>query len=267
MALRPVLREEHLGLLVRYVRDFFVQARRDLAIVGMSGGLDSSVVVALCARALGPDRVQGLFLKDEVSPPGDEADARGWAETLGISFTVVDLSPLVEEFRTRLAIEDQVALGNVRARCRMIALYAVSNQRRGLVVGTGNKSEVLTGFFTKFGDGGADLLPLGDLYKTQVRALGRALEVPPAILAKTPTPGLWKGQTDEGELGLPYEDLDRILLGIELGMAAEEIQTRTGLSRAAIGRVEERVRASIHKRKLPLIPKVGVRTVGLDWRE
>ncbi len=112
-----------------------------------------------------------------------------------------------------------------------------------------------------------DLLPIGDLYKTQVREMARELGVPERIILKIPSPGLWEGQTDEGELGISYEDLDRILLGFELEMPGEEISERTGLSLDLVRRVEEMVQRSIHKRKMPLIPKVGVRTVGLDWRE
>ncbi len=134
-------------------------------------------------------------------------------------------------------------------------------------MGTGNKSEIMVGFFTKFGDAGVDLLPIGDLYKTQVKEMARVLGVPEKVVQKTPSPGLWKGHTDEGELGISYDDLDRILLGLELEMRPEDIGERTGLPLDRVHQVEEMVRRSIHKRKMPLIPKVGVRTVGLDWRE
>ncbi len=154
MALRPTFRPEHVGIVVRFIRDFFQQAAKELAVVGMSGGLDSSVVAHLCVKALGPQRVQGLFLKDELSSAEDERDVQEMAEDLGMSLEVVDIAPMVEASRRALGVEDRVALGNVRARCRMISWYAVSNQRDGLVVGTGNKSEALVGFFTKWGDAG-----------------------------------------------------------------------------------------------------------------
>lgn len=267
MALRPAFRPEQVDIVVRFLQDFFRRAGRELAVVGMSGGLDSSVVAALCARALGPEHVHALFLGDELSRPEDEEDVREVAKGLGISLEAVDIAPMVEAFRRPLQVEDRVALGNVRARCRMIALYAVSNQRAGLVVGTGNKSEVLTGFTTKWGDAAADLLPIGDLYKTQVRGMARHLELPVRVIEKTPSPGLWAGHTDEGELGMAYDDLDRILLGLELEMDPEEVAERTGLSLEQVHRVEGMIRRAIHKRKPPLIPKIGVRTVGLDWRE
>lgn len=267
MALRPAFRPAQIDVVVRFIRDFFRQAGKALAVVGMSGGLDSSVVASLCARALSPDHVHALFLKDELSPSEDEEDVRRMAEALGIALEVVDVGPMVEAFRGALAVEDRTALGNIRARCRMVALYAVSNQRDGLVVGTGNKSEILTGFFTKHGDGGADLLPIGDLYKTQVRAMAGELGVPQRIIERTPSPGLWADQTDEGELGIAYDDLDRVLMGLELEMNPEEVAARTGLSLATVEAVEAMIRGAIHKRRRPLIPKVGVRTVGLDWRE
>jgi NAD+ synthase len=149
----------------------------------------------------------------------------------------------------------------------MIVLYFVANTEDRLVIGTGNKSELLTGYYTLFGDGGCDFLPLGDLYKTQVRAMARHLGVPEVIVSKTPTAGLWKGQTDEGELGLPYEELDRVLLGMELQLDPATIAEKAGVPLDRVRRVEALVSGSVHKRKTPLIPKLGIRTVGLDWRE
>ncbi len=267
MVLRPTFRREQLDIVVRFIKDYFQQTGKEPAIVGMSGGLDSSVVAYLCVRALGSERVHALFLKDELSSPEDERDVQEMTQELGISLEVIDMAPMVRAFRKALSVEEQRALGNVRARCRMISWYAVSNQRDGLVVGTGNKSEIAVGFFSKWGDAGVDLLPIGDVYKTQVQEMAKELGIPERIIRKTPTPGLWKGQTDEGELGISYEDLDRILMGFELEMSSAEIGERTGLPHRDVIRVEEMIRRSVHKRKMPLIPKVGVRTFGLDWRE
>ena len=149
----------------------------------------------------------------------------------------------------------------------MITLYQAAHGENRLVIGTSNKSEYLSGYFSKFGDGGCDFAPLGDLYKTQVQGMARHLGLPRRILEKVPSAGLWEGQTDEGELGISYDDLDRVLLGLELEMSSEEIVSRTGLSEATVERVTEMVHRSIHKRKMPLVPKVGIRTLGLDWRE
>lgn len=267
MALQPAFRQEHVGLVVRFIKDFFRQAGKELAVIGMSGGLDSSVVAHLCVRSLGPERVHALYLKDELSSAEDEEDVRMIAGDLGVSLETIDITPMVTAFRDAFEGVDGKALGNIRARCRMIAWYAVSNLRDGLVVGAGNKSELMVGYFTKMGDAGVDLLPIGDLYKTQVREMARALGVPKKVVEKTPSAGLWKGHTDEAELGISYDNLDRILLGFELEMSPEDIVDRTGLPLKVVKRVEEMIRQSIHKRKMPLIPKVGIRTVGLDWRE
>lgn len=267
MSLRPTFREDQVRIVESFLRRAFQDAGAEVAVIGLSGGLDSSVVATLCVRALGKDRVQGLWLRDAVSRERDRRDVESLVKGLGIALDRIDIAPMVQAFQEGLAITDRVVLGNVRARCRMIVAYTYSNARNGLVVGTGNKSEILTGYATKYGDAGVDLLPIGDLYKTQVREMARFLEVPKAIVEKPPSAGLWEGQTDEEELGLPYEDLDRILLGFELELDPEETAERTGLPRSAVDRVADLVRESIHKRKMPLIPKIGIRTVGLDWRE
>jgi NAD+ synthase len=157
-------------------------------------------------------------------------------------------------------------LGNAKARSRMMVLYAEAQSRGFLVCGTGNKSELLTGYFTKHGDGGVDLQPIGDLYKTQVQELGRHLGVPKPILSKPPSAGLFKGQTDEGEMGITYRDLDAILRGMELNHALPVIVRKTGLDASLVRKVEAMVRTTEHKRRLALIPKIGARTVGIDWR-
>lgn len=162
---------------------------------------------------------------------------------------------------------DRVALGNVKARIRMIVVYALARERRRLVAGTGNKSEILLGYFTKYGDGGADLFPIGDLYKTELRALAAELGLPSAIRERPPTADLWEGQTDEGELGISYDDVDRILYGLEQLRSEAEIAAVTGFPLERVHAVVERVRRNRHKRRTPPIPKVGLRTVGIDWRD
>jgi NAD+ synthase len=149
----------------------------------------------------------------------------------------------------------------------MAVLYYFARKLGYLVCGTSNKSELMAGYFTKFGDGGADFCPLGDLYKTEVRELARRLEVPTSIMEKAPTAGLWEGQTDEGEIGITYEELDQILVGIELNLSNEDIASRTKVDLEKVERVWAMHRGSVHKRKTPLIPKMGLRTIGLDWRE
>ncbi len=269
MALRPSFREEQVAIIQAFLRHHWEESGRDGVVLGLSGGLDSSVTAGLLADAIGPDRVLGLALPLMAGNSPDVRDAEAWAKHLGIRFRTVEIGPMVGALVESLEIpqEDRIGRGNVHARIRMIVLYQAAHAENRLVIGTSNKSEYLCGYFTLFGDAGCDFAPLGDLYKTQVRGMARQLGLPERILEKVPSAGLWEGQTDEGELGISYEDLDRALLGLELEMPLEEIVARTGLPEETVERVIEMVRRSIHKRKMPLIPKVGIRTLGLDWRE
>ncbi len=268
MALRPKFREDMVKVITTFLKDSFRDARRQVAVVGMSGGIDSSLAAKLCAEALGARNVRGLSLQEEESadPTGRE-DAEAWAKTLGIGFEAHDITHLVRAFQDHLGKMDRKLLGNIKARVRMILLYHRAGELNGLVVGTGNKSEICLSYYSKFGDGGVDLLPIGDLYKTQVREMAHYLGLPKRIIEKPPTAGLWKGQTDEGELGITYDDLDSILLGIELELDREEIAKEANVTLREVERIRAMVAAGAHKRRTPLIPKLGVRTFGLDWRE
>lgn len=264
----PKFREEHVPLIKSFIAHAVESSGRRGVVLGLSGGVDSALVARLCADALGSGRVLALGLPEGRGGP-DLADARSYAKELGIGFRVVDIAPFVGTLERGLKARkaDRVPRGNLRARVRMVLLYYVANTEDRIVMGTGNKSELLTGYFSRWGDGGVDFLPIGDLYKTQVWAMARSLGLPRRIVEKTPTAGLWRGQTDEGELGLAYADLDRVLLGIELQMEPEAIAEKTGVRLAEVRRIEALVAATAFKRKTPLIPKVGIRTIGLDWRE
>lgn len=236
-------------------------------VLGASGGLDSAVVAALAVRTLGRRKVLCVLMPAPGSDPKDEAHARLSCKSLGLKPILRPIGPIVEGLERSLAGKpDRAVLGNAKARARMMVLYTEAQQRGFLVCGTGNKSELLTGYFTKHGDGGVDLQPIGDLYKTQVRALARHLGVPRPILAKPPSAGLHPGQTDEQEMGLSYEQLDAILRGMELNHAAEAIVRKTGLPAPLVAKVDRMVRRTEHKRRLALVPKIGARTVGIDWR-
>lgn len=237
-------------------------------VVGLSGGIDSALVARLARDALGPEHVLGVLLPDAPFPVPLLRETEGYARDLGIEFRTVPIVSVEEAFRALLPeLSDRVSLGNVKARIRMTVLYAVARERHRLVVGTGNKSELLLGYFTKYGDGGVDLLPLGDLYKTDVRSIARELGLPSAILERAPTAGLWEGQTDEAELGISYADVDQILYGLEQLRSEEEIAALTGFPLARVREVSDRVARFRHKRRPPPIPKVRLRTIGLDWRE
>jgi len=264
----PRFREEHVPLIESFIAHQVEVSGRKGVVLGLSGGVDSALVAKLCADALGPRRVLAVGLP-EGRDDKDLADAEAWAKELGIGWRVVDIAPMALAFERALDASkaDRIARGNIRARVRMVVLYYIANTENRLVMGTGNKSELLVGYYTRWGDGGADFLPIGDLYKTQVRAMARHLGVPAAIVDKVPSAGLWPGQTDEGELGITYEELDRILLGIELQMDPEAIAEKARVPIERVRRIEALVASTAFKRKMPLIPKCGARTVGLDWRE
>ncbi len=236
--------------------------------VGLSGGIDSALVARLARDALGAERVVGVLLPDGGPSLELVRETEAYAAELGIAHRTVPITSVAEAaLRTLPEVVDPVAQGNLRARIRMALLYAVARERGALVAGTGNKSELLLGYYTKYGDGGVDLLPIGDLYKTEVRQLAEELGLPEAIRRRAPSAGFWEGQTDEGELGAPYATLDPILLGIEELRPVEEIAERVGVDRALVERTAARVLAGRHKRVPVPVPKLRLRTVGLDWRD
>jgi NAD+ synthase len=254
--------------IVRFLRSHLDGPPARRAVVGVSGGIDSAVVLRLASEAVGPDRVVAVLLPDSRFPAPLREETTAFAGGLAGTVRVVSIDPIVASLRGALPdVWDPTGLGNLAARARMTALYAVAGTTGGLVVGTGNKSELLLGYFTKYGDGGADLLPIGDLYKTEVRALAGDLGIPEAIRLRAPTAGLWDGQTDEGELGLPYEAIDQILRGLEELREPSEIAEISGIAPPAVDGIVERVRRNRHKRRSAPVPKLGLRTVGLDWRD
>jgi NAD+ synthase len=246
--------------IVSFIKGKIREARADGVVVGLSGGIDSSTVAALCVRALGPEKVMGLSLPvSGVSDPSDVADARLLASGLGIEFKVIDIAPIVRAMGRSLGGFRRGAKlpnANILPRVRMVILYYYANLLNRLVVGCSNRSELRTGYFTKYGDGASDLAPIGSLYKTQVKQLAAYLGIPRQIIDKTPTAGLWRGQTDEGELGLRYSQLDAVLAGLDLGLKEREIAAAAGLSLAKVRSIIERERRNIHKLRPPDAPKL-----------
>ena len=269
VSLQPRFREDQVAIVTSFIRHHFIESEARGIVLGMSGGVDSSLVAALCVRAVEGGKVVGVWGGEGPAKGADYDDAADWAKELGIELRTYDIAPLVSAFQQHLRFpkDRRVAEGNRKARIRMVLLYAIANTENRIVMGTGNKSEIACGYSTKFGDGGVDFLPIGDLYKTQVREMAAFLGVPKNIIEKVPTAGLWQGQTDEDELGIRYEDLDRVLLGIEIHLTPEEIAAQAGVPIAKVRHVESLVAKGAHKRKPPLIPKIGIRTFGLDWRE
>ena len=240
-------------------------------VIGLSGGIDSSVTAVLAVKALGKDGVTGLILPDsETTPIEDVQDARELAESLGISYFQLDIRDVFKAYGKTLPFYGEhfkVANGNLRARIRMTILYYYANISNRLVCGTGDKSELLLGYYTKYGDGGVDILPIADLYKTQVRELARKLGLPKKLCEKPSSPRLWPGQMAEDELGITYEEIDQILyLYVELNKQVDEIIEETGISLEKVRKVIERIHQNEHKRLPPPIAKVSKHTVGQEWR-
>ncbi|MBN2057917.1 MAG: NAD(+) synthase [Candidatus Saganbacteria bacterium] len=221
-------------------------------VFGLSGGLDSAVVGILCKAAF-PDNVLGLLMPCH-SIESDIKHAQELAEKYSIPTKLIDLTPVQNEFYVQLEGKKydskaiSLASANLRPRLRMISLYYHANKLNYLVVGTGNRSEAVMGYFTKYGDGGVDLLPLGSLLKSQVRQLAEELGVPRSIIDKAPSAGLWHGQTDEQEMGITYEVLDKIIAGLDSG------QTK-GLDARLVKKVQSKLAATEHKRSLPPVFK------------
>jgi NAD+ synthase len=252
----------------QFLRSHALGAGSDGVVVGLSGGIDSALVARLARDALGAEHVLGILLPDASFSEPLLRETRAYAESLGIEHRTVPIEPVESAYRTLLPeLDDRVSLGNVKARIRMTIEYAIARERHRLVAGTGNKSELLLGYFTKYGDGGVDLLPIGDLYKTDVRTIAEELALPAEVRERPPTAGLWEGQTDEAELGISYEELDQILYGLEQLRTPEEIASLTGFSVERVRAIDERILAFRHKRRMPPIPKVRLRTIGIDWRE
>lgn len=237
-------------------------------VLGLSGGVDSALVGRLARDALGAEHVLGVLLPDARFPAELRTETEAYARSLGVESVTLPIDTLERAFHDLLPeVRDRVTLGNVIARIRMTVLHTLARERSRLVAGTGNKSELLLGYFTKYGDGGVDLLPIGDLYKTEVWEAATVLGLPAAIRERAPTAGLWEGQTDEAELGMPYSQIDRILYGLERLHTEEELSEALSLPLSRVNEVAERVARSRHKRRAAPVAKVGFRTVGIDWRE
>jgi len=249
--------DERRSHIVSFVRDTVDDAGVDRAVVGLSGGIDSTLTAHLTVEALGAGQVHGLVMPGEVSRDENMSDAERVAVDLGIEFDVVGIDPIVDAVLDGVpdAAGDRVAVGNARARTRTVLNYLVANHEDALVVGTGNRTEAAIGYFTKYGDGAVDCHPIGNLYKQQVRQLARAVGVSGDIVTKTPTAGLWAGQTDEEELDVDYDTLDAVLaLHVDGPLSASATARTLDVPSATVERVRNRHERSEHKRTTPPTP-------------
>ena len=252
-------------ILTGFIRSEITRVGYSKAVVGLSGGIDSALSCYLAAEALGPENVLAVRMPYQTSSPESLEHARMVIDALGVQSLTVPITEMVEPLFERFPDANPVRRGNAMARARMIVLYDQSEAFRGLVVGTGNKTEILLGYTTLFGDSANALNPIGDLYKTQVRQLSRAMGVPEAIIQKAPSADLWKGQTDEGELGFTYEEVDKLLCLLVDQRYNPEDCVEAGFDEKFVHAVVERIRRNHFKRILPPIAKLSNRTVGYDF--
>ncbi len=254
----------------RFIKEYVENAGAKGIVLGLSGGIDSATIAALSSLAIGGENVLGLMLpENENFNQKDVDDAKVVADQFHFKTQICDMSNALNGIYGAIPIfdlSDKLCKGNIKARTRMIYLYYYANKQSRIVCGSSDKSETMMGYFTKWGDAAADIAPIMDLYKTQVRKLATNLGLPKELTQKPSTPALWPNQLAESELGIKYEDLDLILFGIERFMSTEDVAEQLGIEKNLVDKIKGRWLANEHKRKMPLAPKIGFRSVGNDFR-
>jgi NAD+ synthase len=254
----------------RFIKEYVENAGAKGIVLGLSGGIDSGTIAALSSLAIGGNHVLGLMLPEkETFNQKDIDDAKVVADKFHMETQLCDMSAVLGCFYNAIPVFDQsdrLCKGNIKARTRMIFLYYYANKLNRIVCGSSDKSETMMGYFTKWGDAAADIVPIMDLYKTQVRNLALHLGIPEELALKPSTPALWPNQFAETELGIKYETLDLILYGLERFMATEEVANQLSIQKVIVDTVKSRWLANENKRRMPIAPKIGYRTVGNDFR-
>ncbi|ACV24483.1 NAD+ synthase [Methanocaldococcus fervens] len=252
--------EKVIEKITNFIKEKVEEAKANGVVIGLSGGIDSAVTAYLCVKALGKYRVLGIIMPEKNTNPKDVEHAKMVAENLGIKYTISDITDILKAFGAGGYVPtrefDKIADGNLKARIRMCILYYFANKYNLLVAGTSNKSEIYVGYGTKYGDTACDIRPIGNLFKTEVRELAKYLGVPKEIINKPPSAGLWEGQTDEEELGIKYETLDKILKLYEEGKSKEEISKELNISVDVVEHVFNLIKKNEHKRTLPPTPEI-----------
>lgn len=253
------------SILTRFIRTEIERSGYSRAVLGLSGGVDSALACFLAAEALGVENVLAVRMPYASSSADSLEHAQLVIEATGVRSLTIPISGMVDALFEQFPEADATRRGNAMARARMIVLYDQSASFGGLVVGTGNKTEILLGYTTLYGDAACALNPLGDLYKAQVRQLSRAVGVPEVIINKPPSADLWPGQTDEGELGFSYQQADNLLLLLVDGRCSVEECVEAGFEPAFVEQVATRIQRMQFKRMMPPIAKLSSRTVGYDF--
>ena len=252
-------------ILTGFISSEITRAGYSRAVINLSGGLDSTLSCYLAAEAMGAENVLALRLPYKTSTPDSLEHAQMVIDTLGVQTLTIPITEMVDPLIEHFSDMSRVRQGNIMARMRMIVLYDQSEAFHGLAVGTGNKTEILLGYTTLYGDAACAINPLGDLYKTQARQLARDMGIPAAIIDKAPSADLWIGQTDEGELGFTYAEVDQLLYLLVDQRYRPEDCVQAGFTESFVRAVVERVRRNHFKRVLPPIAKLSNRTVGYDF--
>ena len=252
-------------ILTGFVKSEITRVGMSRAVVGLSGGLDSALSCALAVEALGAENVLAVRMPYKASSRDSLDHAQLLIDQLGVQNKTIEITDMVEPLFNLDPQISKMRMGNIMARERMIVLYDQSEAFKGLVVGTSNKTEILLGYSTHYGDAASALNPIGDLYKTQVRQLSRALNIPAPIIDKPPSADLWEGQTDENELGFTYEDVDKLLFLLVDQRYSPQEAIEAGFNEKFVNAVTTRIRRNQFKRMLPPIAKISNRTIGYDF--
>ena len=253
-------------VIVSFIKNFIYKNNFKKGVVGVSGGLDSAVTLYLVQKALESKNTFALLMPYKLSSKDSTEHAKLICEKLKVKYKIIEISESVDAYFNKCPTDSKTLVGNKCARERMSILYDFSSRERALVVGTSNKSELLIGYSTLYGDSAAAMLPIGDLYKTEIFAFASYLKIPKCIIDKKPSADLWKNQTDEGEIGITYKELDEILYNlVDLRKRDIEIEKK-GYSQKNINKIKNMIINSQYKRTMPSIAKLQNRTIGIDFR-